>query len=129
MWPHPPPIRLSRFLSPPPSSPQDQFGCPFSRDPLSPRAGTGGPPPGSTFVNLASAGVFEEDEESTPINLEGDLNTRGTVHLKASWSLSKSGETLAEQMLLLSERCVAFGEQNYPARRALNPLALFALYR
>ena len=27
-----------------------QFGCPFSEDPRSPRAGTGGPPPGSTYT-------------------------------------------------------------------------------
>lgn len=27
-----------------------QFGCPNSKDPQSPRAGTGGPPPGSTFT-------------------------------------------------------------------------------
>lgn len=27
-----------------------QFGCPHSKDPKSPRAGTGGPPPGSTFT-------------------------------------------------------------------------------
>ena len=27
-----------------------QFGCPNSADPKSPRAGTGGPPPGSTYT-------------------------------------------------------------------------------
>lgn len=27
-----------------------QFGCPNSKDPRSPRAGTGGPPPGSTYT-------------------------------------------------------------------------------
>merc|ERR1712113_1022907 len=27
-----------------------QFGCPFSADPNSPRAGTGGPPAGSSFT-------------------------------------------------------------------------------
>jgi len=27
-----------------------QFGCPHSKDPKSPRAGTGGPPPGSTYT-------------------------------------------------------------------------------
>merc|ERR1719335_1786727 len=27
-----------------------QFGCPHSKDPKSPRAGTGGPPPGSKFT-------------------------------------------------------------------------------
>merc|ERR1719198_1059039 len=30
----------------------DQFGCPFSKDPKSSRAGTGGPKPGSAFLNL-----------------------------------------------------------------------------
>lgn len=32
----------------------DQFGCPFSKDPNSPRAGTGGPEGLSTFENLAT---------------------------------------------------------------------------
>ena len=27
-----------------------QFGCPYARDPQSPKSGTGGPPPGSSFV-------------------------------------------------------------------------------
>ena len=31
----------------------DQFGCPYSKDPTSGRAGTGGPPDG-TFVNLVN---------------------------------------------------------------------------
>merc|ERR1719456_1239314 len=35
------PITTANFL--------DQFGCPYSRDPRNPRAGTGGPQPGSTF--------------------------------------------------------------------------------
>ena len=34
----------------------DQFGCPFSKDPKSSRAGTGGPPDG-TFKNLVSGGT------------------------------------------------------------------------
>lgn len=34
----------------------DQFGCPFSKDPKSGRAGTGGPPDG-TFKNLVTGGT------------------------------------------------------------------------
>mmetsp|Transcript_34354 Transcript_34354/g.101982 ORF Transcript_34354/g.101982 Transcript_34354/m.101982 type:complete len:255 (-) Transcript_34354:210-974(-) len=43
----------------------DQFGCPFTRDPLSPRAGTGGPPPGSTFVNLATGESIRRSADGT----------------------------------------------------------------
>ena len=34
----------------------DQFGCPYSKDPKSQRAGTGGPPDG-TFKNLKTGGT------------------------------------------------------------------------
>merc|ERR1719316_1118121 len=36
----------------------DQFGCPYAKDPRSPRAGTGGPPDG-TFKNLKTGGLEE----------------------------------------------------------------------
>jgi len=35
----------------------DQFGCPYSRDPNSQRAGTGGPDDGTTFKNLKTGGT------------------------------------------------------------------------
>jgi len=39
----------------------DQFGCPFAKDANSPRAGTGGPDPGSTFENLATGETIARD--------------------------------------------------------------------
>lgn len=39
----------------------DQFGCPFSKDPKSPRAGTGGPEGLSTFENLATGEVISRN--------------------------------------------------------------------
>ena len=38
-----------------------QFGCPHSRNPKSSRAGTGGPPPNSTFTNLATGTTVTRD--------------------------------------------------------------------
>ncbi|KAH8045596.1 peptidyl-prolyl cis-trans isomerase [Aureococcus anophagefferens] len=35
----------------------NQFGCPYSKDPKSQRAGTGGPKDGTTFKNLATGGT------------------------------------------------------------------------
>ena len=37
-------------------SPQDQFGCPYSKDPKSQRAGTGGPPDGQ-YKNLKTGAM------------------------------------------------------------------------
>merc|ERR1719189_2185201 len=34
----------------------DQFGCPYAKDPMSPRAGTGGPADGTTFEVLDGSG-------------------------------------------------------------------------
>jgi cyclophilin family peptidyl-prolyl cis-trans isomerase len=60
----------------------NQFGCPNSKDPKSPRAGTGGPPDG-TFTNLAtgatetrSNGGNIEDE-----NISEDSNAPGTLSM------------------------------------------------
>uniref|UniRef100_A0A0G4HT71 Peptidyl-prolyl cis-trans isomerase n=1 Tax=Chromera velia CCMP2878 TaxID=1169474 RepID=A0A0G4HT71_9ALVE len=40
-----------------------QFGCPHSRDPNSRAAGTGGPPGGSSFLNLATNSQEKRDGE------------------------------------------------------------------
>jgi cyclophilin family peptidyl-prolyl cis-trans isomerase len=52
-----------------------QFGCPFSKDPKSPRAGTGGPEPGSTFTTpdgteITRKGGNIPDELIEPISNE-----------------------------------------------------------
>ena len=63
----------------------DQFGCPYSRDPRSNRAGTGGPPDG-TFLNLKTktqeqrtGGGNIKDEFAAKIsNLPGTLSMANT---------------------------------------------------
>jgi cyclophilin family peptidyl-prolyl cis-trans isomerase len=52
-----------------------QFGCPNSKDPKSPRAGTGGPPPGSTYTlpdgtSITRQGGNIPDELIEPISNE-----------------------------------------------------------
>jgi len=62
-----------------------QFGCPFSKDPSSGRAGTGGPKDG-TFINLATGaterrsngGNIEDENISRDSNLPGSLSMANT---------------------------------------------------
>merc|ERR1719298_197004 len=60
----------------------NQFGCPHSKDPNSPRAGTGGPPDG-TFKNLAT-GAMEKRSNGGNIedeNISKDSNVPGTLSM------------------------------------------------
>jgi len=62
-----------------------QFGCPYSKDAHSPRAGTGGPPDG-TFTNLASGaaetrsggGNIQDENVSRDSNVPGSLSMANT---------------------------------------------------
>ena len=58
----------------------DQFGCPFAKDPTSPRAGTGGPEDG-TFKNLMTG---QDETRSNGGNIQDELisqdsNVAGTI--------------------------------------------------
>ena len=63
----------------------NQFGCPFSKDPKSTRAGTGGPPDG-TFKNIKTGaderrfngGNIEDENISKDSNLPGTLSMANT---------------------------------------------------
>merc|ERR1719502_254703 len=60
----------------------NQFGCPHSKDPKSPRAGTGGPPDG-TFKNLVT-GADETRKGGGNIpdeNISKDSNVPGTLSM------------------------------------------------
>jgi cyclophilin family peptidyl-prolyl cis-trans isomerase len=66
----------------------NQFGCPFSKDPKSKRAGTGGPDPGSTFVNLA-------DQKTLTRNDGGNITDEFTAKITNSpgtLSMANTGE-------------------------------------
>ena len=63
----------------------NQFGCPFSKDPNSDRAGTGGPPDGS-YPNLATGasesrsngGNIQDENISRDSNVVGSLSMANT---------------------------------------------------
>lgn len=63
----------------------DQFGCPYAKDPKSPRAGTGGPPDGQ-FKNLKTGamerrfngGNIEDENISRDSNVPGTLSMANT---------------------------------------------------
>jgi len=59
-----------------------QFGCPKSKDPLAFDAGTGGPPGGSTYTNLATGDPIVRTGGCIPDELEGEMsNLPGTLSM------------------------------------------------
>lgn len=64
----------------------DQFGCPYSRDPKSSRAGTGGPPDG-TFTNLKTGA---SEKRSNGGNIE-DENISRDSNVPYSMSMANTG--------------------------------------
>jgi len=67
-----------------------QFGCPNSKDPASPRAGTGGPPAGSTFTTPDGT-VITRQGGNIPDELVGEIsNEPGTISM-ANTGMPNSG--------------------------------------
>merc|ERR1712176_1544902 len=70
----------------------DQFGCPYAKDPKSPRSGTGGPPDGQ-FKNLAT-GAMEKRSNGGNIedeNISKDSNVPGTLSMANTGSPNTGG--------------------------------------
>lgn len=65
----------------------NQFGCPHSKDPHSPQAGTGGPSDG-TFVNLGTGGT---EKRSNGGNIE-DENISKDSNVVGSLSMANTGQ-------------------------------------
>jgi len=62
----------------------NQFGCPHAKDPKSGKAGTGGPPPGSTFKNLKTGETITRDKREGCIpdeNIDKTSNEPGTLSM------------------------------------------------
>ena len=55
-----------------------QFGCPFSRDPGSPRAGTGGPPPGTIADEHLETARFSNEPGTLSMANTGRPNSGGS---------------------------------------------------
>jgi len=66
----------------------NQFGCPFSKDPKSKRAGTGGPDPGSQFVNLGDNKTISRDKGG---NIPDEL-TQKLTNEPGTFSMANTGE-------------------------------------
>ena len=64
----------------------DQFGCPYSKDPHSPRSGTGGPPDG-TFTNLVTG---EKETRTNGGNIQ-DENIDHTSNKPGTLSMANTG--------------------------------------
>ncbi|KAL7578066.1 hypothetical protein ACA910_015001 [Epithemia clementina (nom. ined.)] len=60
----------------------NQFGCPHAKDPNSSRAGTGGPPPGSTFTGLDGKTYTRNRDGGIPDELTQKItNGPGTLSM------------------------------------------------
>ncbi|CAE8666574.1 unnamed protein product, partial [Polarella glacialis] len=73
----------------------DQFGCPFAKDPKSPRAGSGGPPDGS-FKNLKT-GAIESRFNGGNIqdeHLSKDRNLPGSIAMANTGSPNSGGSQM-----------------------------------
>jgi cyclophilin family peptidyl-prolyl cis-trans isomerase len=68
----------------------NQFGCPYAKDPKSPRAGTGGPPPGSTFQSCDGKAYTRNAEGGIPDELTERISNRaGTLSMANTGSPGK----------------------------------------
>jgi len=69
-----------------------QFGCPYSKDPKSLSAGTGGPPPNSAFINLANQTEFSRNSGGNIPDECPDLsNEVGTLSMANTGSPQTGG--------------------------------------
>ena len=62
-----------------------QFGCPYARDPLSPKCGLGGPPPHSSFVSCDGEHYTRNEDGGIPDEMGDRLhqisNLAGTISM------------------------------------------------
>ena len=71
-----------------------QFGCPNSKDPKSPRAGTGGPPPGSTFTTPSGETITRQGG-NIPDELIGEFsNEPGTISMANTGQPNSGGSQI-----------------------------------
>jgi cyclophilin family peptidyl-prolyl cis-trans isomerase len=67
-----------------------QFGCPYSKDPRSPRAGTGGPPSGSTYTTPDGTTITREGG-NIPDELVGEFSNEPMTLSMANTGAPNSG--------------------------------------
>lgn len=71
-----------------------QFGCPNSKDPRSPRAGTGGPPPGSTYT-LPDGTTVTRSGGNIPDELKEEIsNEVGTLSMANTGQPNSGGSQI-----------------------------------
>ena len=68
-----------------------QFGCPHSKDPNSARAGTGGPPPGSSFTTPDGAEIKRDAGGNIPDELVAELSNEPMTLSMANTGQPNSG--------------------------------------
>jgi len=68
-----------------------QFGCPFSRDPRSGRAGTGGPKPGFKFRNLLTGEVVTRGDDGQGGGTIMDEHTTRISNERGTLSMANAG--------------------------------------
>jgi cyclophilin family peptidyl-prolyl cis-trans isomerase len=72
-----------------------QFGCPYSKDPQSPRAGTGGPPPGGVFSLPDGTSVTRNGGGNIPDELIGELSNKpGTLSMANTGQPNSGGSQI-----------------------------------
>jgi cyclophilin family peptidyl-prolyl cis-trans isomerase len=69
----------------------NQFGCPYAKDPNSPKAGTGGPPPNSTFAACDGTTYTRTAEGGIPDELTAKISNRAGTLSMANTGQPESG--------------------------------------
>ena len=72
-----------------------QFGCPHSKDPKSPRAGTGGPPPGSSFSLPDGTVITRNGGGNIPDEMVAEIsNEPGTLSMANTGQPNSGGSQI-----------------------------------
>jgi cyclophilin family peptidyl-prolyl cis-trans isomerase len=72
-----------------------QFGCPNSKDPKSPRAGTGGPPPGTSFTIPDGTTITRDGGGNIPDEMIGEISNKpGTISMANTGQPNSGGSQI-----------------------------------
>jgi cyclophilin family peptidyl-prolyl cis-trans isomerase len=89
----------------------NQFGCPYAKDPNSNRAGTGGPPPGSTFLSCTGESYKRNADGGIPDELTVKIsNSPGTLSMANTGQPESGGSQFFINVASKCHLCDFFGE-------------------